>query len=164
MQSSAANVSEYLQQLPAERRQLMETLRNLIAGSIDPRFVETMQYGMITWVIPKDIYPPGYHCKPSDCVPFLSLASQKNAVSIYLMSVYYDKSLETRLRQGWEAAGLRLDLGKACLRVRSVSETALPVLAEVVAATTLDSYLQHYIGVLSKGRKSAAKRQSGKKK
>ncbi|MFM8727169.1 MAG: DUF1801 domain-containing protein, partial [Planctomycetaceae bacterium] len=127
-------MSEYLQQLPAERRQLMETLRNLIAGSIDPRFVETMQYGMITWVIPKDIYPPGYHCKPADCVPFLSLASQKNAVSIYLMSVYYDKSLETRLRQGWDAAGLRLDVGKGCLRVRSVSETELPVVAGGVAA------------------------------
>lgn len=81
----------YLQEPPAERRQLMETLRIVIAGSIDPRFVETMQYGMITWVILKDIYPRGYHCKPNECVPFLSLASQKNAVSIYLMSVYYEK-------------------------------------------------------------------------
>lgn len=164
MQSSATTVAAYLQELPAERRQFMAALRQVISDSIDPRFVETMQYGMITWVIPKDIYPPGYHCKPADCVPFLSLASQKNAVSIYLMNVYYDKSLETRLRQGWQAAGLRLDLGKACLRVRQLSETALPVLAEVVAATTLDSYLEHYIGVLSKGRKSAAKQQPGKPK
>jgi|GEM_PF-600039 len=66
-----------------------------------------------------------------------------------------------RLRQGWEAAGLRPDLGKACLRARSVSETALPILAEVFAVTTLDSCLEHYIGVLSKGRKLAATQQPG---
>jgi len=65
MQSSAETVAQYLQELPADRREFMETLRQVIADSIDPRFVETMQYGMITWVIPKDIYPPGYHCKPN---------------------------------------------------------------------------------------------------
>lgn len=156
MQSSAETVAQYLQELPADRREFIETLRQVIADSIDPRFVETMQYGMITWVIPKDIYPPGYHCKPADCVPFLSLASQKKAVSIYLMNVYYDKTLETRLREGWESAGLRLDPGKACLRVRKVSETALPVLAEIAGATTLDAYLEHYVGVLAKGKKSAS--------
>lgn len=162
MQSSTGTVSQYLQNLSAERRQFVQTLRQVIAASIDPRFVETLQYGMITWVIPKSIYPPGYHCKPADCVPFLSLASQKNAVSIHLMNIYYDKSLEARLCAGWEAAGLKPDLGKACLRVRQLSETALPVLAEIVAATTLDAYLEHYVGVLSKGRKASVKAEKGK--
>jgi hypothetical protein len=129
LQSSAETVVESLQELPAERRELMETLRQVVTDSRDPRFVETMQSGMMTWVVAK---------------------------SIDLVNVYYDKSLETWLRRGWKAAGLRLELGKACLRVRQISELALPVFAEVIGATTLDAYLEHPVGVSSKGRKSAS--------
>jgi hypothetical protein len=129
LQSSAETVAESLQELPAERRELMETLRQVVTDSRDPRFVETMQSGMMTWVVAK---------------------------SIDLVNVYYDKSLETWLRRGWKAAGLLLELGKACLRVRQISELALPVFAEVIGATTLDAYLEHRVGVSSKGRKSAS--------
>ena len=72
LQSSAETVAESLQELSAEWRELMETLRQVVADSRDPRFVETMQSGMMTWVVPK---------------------------SIDLVNVYYDKSLETRLHQ-----------------------------------------------------------------
>ena len=122
-------VAESLQELPTERRGLMETLRQVVADSRDPRFVETMQSCMMTWVVPN---------------------------WIYLVNMSYDKSLETRLRRSWTAAGLRLERGKAWRRFRRISEVALPVFAEVIGMTTLDAYLEHPVGVSSKGRKSAS--------
>jgi len=45
------------------------------------------------YVIPHSLYPPGYHCNPSDPLPFLSIASQKNSINLYHMGLYSDEKL-----------------------------------------------------------------------
>jgi hypothetical protein len=51
-----------------------------------------MSYGMIGFVVPKSIYPKGYHCSPELPLPFLSIASQKNSINIYHMGIYADEN------------------------------------------------------------------------
>lgn len=47
-----------------------------------------MQYGMIGYYVPHKVYPKGYHCDPTQPLPFAALASQKNHMALYLMPVY----------------------------------------------------------------------------
>jgi anthranilate phosphoribosyltransferase len=69
------SVQHYLQSLPADRLEAMTRLRELLQKNLPPGFEETLQYGMISYVVPHSIYPKGYHCKPSDALPFISIAS-----------------------------------------------------------------------------------------
>ncbi len=78
MQSEAKTVDEYLLTLPDDRAEIIAALRNQIRKNLPRGFEETMQYGMISYVVPHKLYPAGYHCKPTDALPFISIASQKN--------------------------------------------------------------------------------------
>lgn len=56
MQSKAATVEQYLAELPADRRQTMEAVRQIILGNLDADFEEGMQYGMIGYYVPHRVY------------------------------------------------------------------------------------------------------------
>src|SRR5262249_20777182 len=101
MRSEAATVADYLKQLPDDRRAAISTVRGVIRKNLPKGFAETMQYGMITYVVPHKLYPPGYHCDPSLALPFASLASQKNHMALYMMSVYQSPELERWVRDQW---------------------------------------------------------------
>lgn len=88
MQSKATSVEAYLESLPADRREALNSVRSAILKNLDSDYEEGMQYGMIGYFVPHRIYPHGYHCDPKQPLPFAALASQKNYMSLYLMSVY----------------------------------------------------------------------------
>jgi hypothetical protein len=71
----------------------MRQLRNAIVSNLSEGFAEVMNYGMLCYVVPHDRYPQGYHCDPKQPLPFLSVASQKNGISVYHMGIYADQKL-----------------------------------------------------------------------
>jgi len=154
MRSDAKTVAEYLANLPDDRRQSIGILRKLLRTHLDPGLVEVMQYGMITYAVPHSVYPAGYHCNPSDPLPVASLASQKNSLSLYLMSVYADPQLSTWLDQAWKEAGYRLDRGKSCLRFRSHEDVPLDVLAELLRKIDVPGYIRLYESYLGGQRRT----------
>ena len=69
MQYKADNPDQYVDQLPDDRKEAIGKLRNSIPGNLPEGFIETVNYGMISYVVPHTLYPNGYHCdpeKPSD--------------------------------------------------------------------------------------------------
>lgn len=157
MQSTAATVAEYLASLPEERRVLVSAVRATVLANIDPSYEEKMQYGSMGWVVPHSIYPPGYHCKSADPLPFAGIASQKNAVSIYLMGLYIggDGGGETGeaawFRDAWAASGKKTpDMGKSCIRFRKLDDIALDVIGEAVRRMPVQRYLEAYLRSMPK--------------
>src|SRR6478735_9509814 len=116
MQSKAATVDVYLAQLPADRREAIATIRDVIRKNLDADYEEGMQYGMIGYYVPHRIWPAGYHCDPKQPLPFAALASQKNHLAIYLMCVYGNRDHESWFRTAWARTGKKLDMGKSCIR------------------------------------------------
>jgi hypothetical protein len=55
--SKAATVADYLAELEPARRAEIEAVRNLVNAALPPGYVETMGFGMISWVIPLADYP-----------------------------------------------------------------------------------------------------------
>ncbi|KAA0255993.1 DUF1801 domain-containing protein [Acidobacteria bacterium ACD] len=149
MQSKASTVDEYLASLPEDRRAAIAAVRDVVLKNVDRGIEEGMQYGMIGYYIPHRVYPAGYHCDPKQPLPFAGLASQKGYMSLYLMSVYEDGELERWLRAEAAKRGLKLDMGKCCIRFRKLDDLPLDLVAEVLRRSTVSAYVARYEALLA---------------
>ena len=66
------------------------------------------------------------------------------------MNIYADNELERKLRRGYERAGLKLDMGKCCVRFRKLSEVDLEIIGDIVAATSMENFIAHYAATRGK--------------
>src|SRR5262247_2253840 len=105
MQSKATTVDQYLTELPEDRRRAIEAVRRVILENLDKDYEEGMQYGMIGYYVPHRVHPAGYHFDPRQPLPFASLASQKNHMSLGLMCVYANPDEDRRFRVAWARTG-----------------------------------------------------------
>jgi hypothetical protein len=144
MQSKAATVAQYLKALPADRREAIEAVRGVILKNLPKGYAEGIQYGMIGYFVPHDVYPPGYHCDPKQPLPFVSLASQKNHMAVYLYCLYSDPDMLDWFREAWAATGRKLDMGKSCVRFKKLDQVALDVVADAIRAIPVKDFVAHY--------------------
>jgi hypothetical protein len=142
MQSKATTVEQYLSELPEDRRNALEVLRQVILKNLDKDYEEGIQYGMIGYYVPHRVYPAGYHCDPNQPLGFAHLASQKNHMALYLMCIYGDSDLSRWFRQAWAKTGKKLDMGKACVRFKKVEDLALDVIAEAIKRMPARKYIE----------------------
>ncbi len=170
MQSTATTVEDYIAALPSDRREAIEAVRAAIRTNLPEGYEEGMQSGMIGYYVPHSIYPAGYHAKPSDPLPFLSLASQKSHMALYLMCVYSDPDREDWFRDAWTGAGKKLDMGQACVRFKRLDQVPLEVVGELVAQVPVAQFVEEYevlleaTGVKRKAAPAAKKKAPAKKK
>lgn len=162
MQSRAISVAQYLSELPAERRAALEAVRAVITRNLDPDFEEGMQYGMIGYYVPHRVFTAGYHCDPKQPLPFAALAAQKNYMAIYLMHLYADGEEERWFRRAWVAGGRKLDMGKCCVRFKSLADVPLEVLGVAIRRVSAREYVQQYQQRLQHAPAGAASRKAQK--
>jgi uncharacterized protein YdhG (YjbR/CyaY superfamily) len=145
MQSTATTVEAYVEALPEDRKTAITKLRKVILKKLPKGFKEEMSYGMIGYVVPHSIYPDGYHCNPSLPLPFLNLASQKNAISIYHMGLYANATLmqwfTTEYAQQVQG---KLDMGKSCIRFKKPEQIPYEFIGELVEKVTVKDWIGWY--------------------
>jgi hypothetical protein len=142
MVTSAAQTPEaYLAELPEERRKVITQLRELIRKNIPKGYVESVNWGMLTWEIPLKKYPNTYNGKP---LGYVALAAQKNSYSLYLMGPYGDAKQAEELKKAFDKAGKKLDMGKSCVRFRKPEDLELNAIAKAIASTPPDRYIELY--------------------
>lgn len=144
MQSKAATVAEYLASLPADRRTALLEVRDVILHNLDAGYEEGMSYGMIGYHVPHRLFPAGYHCDPSQGLPFAGLAAQKNYLSIHLMGLYPGTDDAAWFHKAWARTGKKLDMGKACIRFQKADDLALDVLGEAIRRMPAKRYIEIY--------------------
>lgn len=151
MQSNAPTVAQYLEELPEERKAVMKKLHNSIKKNLPKGFKDIMQYGMISYVVPHSLYPAGYHCKPSDALPFMSLASQKNFIAVYHMGVYSDPAINKWFTEAYAKSGAgKLDMGKSCIRFKNISKIPVELIGELSSKVTPEEWIATYEKVLKR--------------
>lgn len=165
MQSKMTTVRDYLAEMPPDRREAIQAVREVILKNLDKDYEEGMQYGMIGYYVPHRVYPPGYHCDPKIALPFGGLASQKNHMSVYFMSLYGDSEDENWFRKAWEKTGRKLDMGKCCIRFKKVEDLALDLIGEAVRRMPAARYVEYYESMRENNwNRSSAKKASPRKK
>lgn len=141
VQSKAATVEEYLEELPEERRATVSAVRDVVLANLPAGYEETMNWGMICYEIPLSRYPVTYNQQP---LGYVALAAQKNYYSLYMWSCYQDSEDEAFLRGAFEAAGRKLDMGKCCVRFKRLDDLPLEVIGEAIARTPPEKVIATY--------------------
>lgn len=141
VQSSATTVEDYLAELPEERRAVVVAARDLVLRHLPAGYHEMMGWGMICYSIPLAEYPDTYNKQP---LCYAALAAQKRHFALYLTSVHDGSADERRLRDAFAAAGLKLDMGKSCLRFTSMRDLVPDAVGAVVASTPPAAFIARY--------------------
>lgn len=136
--SKATTVEEYLNELPDDRRVQIEQVRDVILANLPEDYVEVMNWGMITYEVPLDIYPDTYNKKP---LMYAALASQKNHMAVYLTTVYGDTGTADSFVERYKATGKKLDMGKSCVRFKTIDQLPLELIGEVIGGTEVDDFV-----------------------
>lgn len=138
VQSNAVTVAEYLKSLPPEQRGIIGKVRQCIRVNLQKGFVEKMNWGMISYEVPLSRFPDTYNGKP---LLYCAVAAQKKYYAVYLMGVYAGSGYLDMLERGYHAAGIRLDMGKSCIRFRNLKQIHLPTLGKVISTCTVDDLI-----------------------
>jgi hypothetical protein len=150
MQSKAHTVKEYIKSLPQDRAKAIEAIRKVLKENLPKGFEETMQYGMISYVVPHKLYPSGYHCNPKDALPFVSLASQKNFLALYHMAVYQGALHDWFVEEWKKGSDKKLDMGKSCIRFKKFEDVPLKLIGELAGKITPAEWIRIYEKTLKK--------------
>lgn len=145
MGSKAKTTEEYIKNLSEERKEPFQHLRKLILDNLPKGFEEQMSYGMLGYVVPKTVYPNGYHCNLELPLPFLSIASQKNFIGFYHMGIYTDKELlDWFVAEYPKHVKTKLDMGKSCIRFKKMEQIPYQLIGELVRKMTVSQWIAFY--------------------
>lgn len=145
MRSEAQTVDDYISQLPEDRKETISKLRDVIKTNLPDGFQEEMSYGMIGYVVPKSLYPAGYHCTPELPLPFMNIASQKNFIAVYHMAVYADKALNEWFTTEFpKYSKAKLDMGKSCIRFKKPADIPFELIGRLASKLTPDEWIAMY--------------------
>lgn len=136
--SNAETVEQYLGELPDDRRAAISEVRETIVANLPDGYVETMNWGMISYEIPLETYPDTYNKKP---LMYAALASQKNHMAVYLSAVYADDETKDWFAEEYRATGKKLDMGKSCVRFKNIDQLPVELIGEVIAKTPVDDFI-----------------------
>jgi uncharacterized protein YdhG (YjbR/CyaY superfamily) len=138
--SNASTVDEYLRELPAERREVVSQVRDAIRKRLPKGYDEVMNWGMISYEIPLSRYPNTYNKQP---LSYVALAAQKNHYAVYLMPAGDEREL-AKLQKAFDRAGKKLDIGKSCVRFKSLDDIPLDAIGDAVAAFPPEKWIAVY--------------------
>lgn len=137
----SASVADYLRALPPEQRAVVAGVRKVLRANLPRGFKEGIRYGMVAYYVPLSRYPNTYNGQP---LSVACLGAQKHYVSLYLMAVYGHRDTERWLREEFRKAGKKLDMGKSCVRFKTLDDLPLDVIAKAIARVNIDDFIAIY--------------------
>lgn len=131
MRSDAASVEAYIAALPEDRRDAITALRSEILKNLPKGFVETMNWGMISYEVPLSIEPKTYNGQP---LSYAALAAQKNNLAFY-----YTCGVDNgaSLQKVWRNPRKKADVGKSCLRFKSLDDIDVAEIGKLIASKSV---------------------------
>lgn len=141
----ANEVESYIQSLPEDKKKIFSKLRDTIRKNLPKGFEETIQYKMVGYVVPKKIYPAGYHVTPELALPFIHIASQKNGFALYHMGIYADTILLNWFKTEYpKHCKTKLDMGKSCIRFKKLDDIPWKLIAELSSKMSAKDWIALY--------------------
>jgi hypothetical protein len=150
MRSEATSVEDYLASLPEDRQQAMADVRRTIVDHLPIGLEETMAWGMVAYVVPLATFAHTYNGQP---LLHTALASQKNYMSLYLNCIYGEERIRENFEADYRATGKRYDVGKSCVRFRSLEDLPLDVVGRAIASASVEELIAQHEAAMA-GRKS----------
>ena len=145
MKAEGKTVKEILTNLPEDRIVEFNKLHDVIVKNLPKGFEAAISYGGLGYVIPHSLYPAVYHCKPSEPLPFASIASQKNSINFYHMGMYADPELYNWfITEYAKHTTQKLDIGKSCVRFKKFDQIPFDLIGELMKKMTAKKWIEIY--------------------
>lgn len=136
---------EYIEQLPEDRKEVFQKLRQIILENLPEGFQEKIQYDMISYVVPREIYPEGYHVDPSKELGFLAIGNQKQHIGVYHSGIYMMPEIEEWFVNEYpKHMSTKLDMGKSCIRFKNMKKIPCELLAELFHKISVEEFIAVY--------------------
>jgi len=152
MKSNATTIAAYLAEMPEERRTSIEKVRQIILDNLPEGYEEVLNWGMITYQVPLEVFPDTYNKKP---LMYAALANQKNHMAVYLTSIYMDEKLNQDFEEKYKQTGKRYDVGKSCVRFRKLDDLPLSLIGETIQSLSMDKFIERTQGLSSRKTKKS---------
>lgn len=151
MKTEGKTVHEILTNVPEDRVEPFNKLHEVIIKNLPKGFEAAISYGGLGYVVPHTLYPSGYHCKPSEPLPFAGIASQKNSINFYHMGIYSDPGLlEWFVTEYPRHSKRKLDIGKSCVRFKHFDEIPYKLIGQLMKKMTVREWIAIYERELKK--------------
>ncbi len=145
MKANGSTVKEILTSLPADRAEPFNKLHDVIVKNLPKGFEPAISYGGLGYVIPHKLYPAGYHCKPSEPLPFAGIASQKHSINFYHMGIYADpKLMKWFVTEYPKHSKQKLDMGKSCIRFKKFDDIPYKLIGELMKKMSAKEWINTY--------------------
>jgi hypothetical protein len=153
MKANGKTVNEILANVPEERKEAFNKLHNTIVKNLPKGFEAAISYGGLGYVVQHTLYPTGYHCKPSEPLPFAGIASQKNSINFYHMGIYSNPELLNWFVSEYpKHSKQKLDMGKSCVRFKKPEEIPYQLIGELMKKMSVKDWVSIYETNLKKGK------------
>jgi len=139
VQIQAVTPAEYVKQVPIQQRKDIVALRRLIKKHLPVGYQESVNWGMIVYQVPIKRCPNTYNGQP---LAYLGLAAQKNHLAIYFMGLYGDEKLKNKFEADYKKSGHKLNMGKSCLRFKTIDDIPQGVIAWAIGALSVDEFIK----------------------
>ena len=134
-------VAEYLTSVPGERGDSLRAVFDTVNEAMPSGYVLGDYRGAPSWTIPLATYPVTYNKQPLD---YVALIAQKNYNSLYLMGLYLVPADAAEFERAWLATGRRLNMGKSCLRFKTLADLDLDLIAGTISSMPVPRLVDTY--------------------
>ena len=136
---------EYINSMDEKWKEACIRLMNIVDENIPEGFEKTMQYQMISYVVPLSTYPNGYHVTPNTPLPFISLGVQKRHIALYHMGIYANPKLLKWFQDEYsKRVPTKLNMGKSCIRFTNTKNIPYELIAELVKKMSMEKWIECY--------------------
>lgn len=151
MKANGKTVKEILTNVPPDRAEAFNKLHEVIVKNLPKGFEAAISYGGLGYVIPHSLYPAGYHCKPTEPLPFAGIASQKNSINFYHMGIYANPELlQWFVNEYPKHSKQKLDMGKSCIRFKKPDDIPYKLVGELMKKMSAKDWINLYESKLKK--------------
>lgn len=153
MKIESATVEEYILKVPEIQRESVRKLQETVKNNLPQGFEETINYGMIGFIVPYSLYPKGYDCKPKQPLPFINIGAQKNHISLYHMGLYANHDLLSWFTEEYpKHSKSKLDMGKGCVRFKNNEEIPYELIGQLTQKISVNDWIKTYENLRNKSK------------
>jgi hypothetical protein len=129
---SALTVIQWLASVPAGRKDAINAVRATVNEHLPPGYEETVDWGMLAWVVPLATLPKTQNGHP---LMLAALGAHRKLMTIYLMSVYGDRTIKREFTTAYKKTGKKLDMDGCCVHFKTLDDLPTPGAPDRVPAS-----------------------------
>ena len=150
-------MNQWLASVPAGRKDAINAVRDAVNEHLPPGYEETVDWGMLAWVVPLATLPNTHNGHP---LTLAALGAHTKLMTIYLMSVYSDPKIRREFQSAYKKTGKKLDMGGCCVHFKQLDDLPLDVVGNTIARVAVDQYVARYQN--SRTKKNSTKKRTAK--